>query len=173
MSNTNDSSKSQSEQSPPHDDVTASDDALKSMKFDGVRIDDATYGFGVYATRSFDAGEMFAHVEGEVIDDPAYSSDYCIDLGEPLSLVPNAPFKFLNHSCEPNCELVHYFDHNDINRGIWVETLRDIEPGEQLTIDYAWPADSAIPCLCGADKCRGWIVHPEEIHEVEKEQEQQ
>jgi uncharacterized protein len=168
MSDINENELGQPEETPPRD-----DDAMKSTIFDGVRIDAAKYGFGVYATRTFDAGEMFAHVEGKIIDDPHYSSDYCIDLGEPFSLVPGAPFKYLNHSCEPNCELVHMFDHDDIDKGIWVETLCNIEPGEQLTIDYAWPADSAIRCLCGAEECRGWIVHPEEIHEVEQQQKQQ
>ena len=27
-----------------------------------------------------------------------------------------------------------------------------------MTIDYAWPADSAIRCQCGSENCRGWIV---------------
>lgn len=46
---------------------------------------------------------------------------------------------------------------------VWVETLTDVFPGEELTIDYSWPADRAARCLCGATNCRGWIVDPEEL----------
>jgi hypothetical protein len=44
--------------------------------------------------------------------------------------------------------------------------LRTIEPGEELTIDYAWPAEAAIPCACGAAGCRCWIVAAEELRVV-------
>ena len=46
---------------------------------------------------------------------------------------------------------------------IWIEAIAEINPGDQLTIDYGWPADSAIPCRCGAINCRGWIVAEEEL----------
>ena len=40
--------------------------------------------------------------------------------------------RFLNHSCAPNCDAV-------IEDGrIWIETLHDIEPGEELVYDYAY-----------------------------------
>jgi hypothetical protein len=52
---------------------------------------------------------------------------------------------------------------DDVDSEIWVETLRDIFPGEQLTIDYAWPAEKAIKCQCGCKKCRGWIVAANEL----------
>ena len=40
--------------------------------------------------------------------------------------------RFINHSCDPNCDAV-------IDDGrIWIETIRDIEPGEELAYDYAY-----------------------------------
>ena len=51
---------------------------------------------------------------------------------------------------------------DDSNAEIWVETIQDIMPNEELTIDYAWPAERAVKCLCGKPKCRGWIVDPAE-----------
>lgn len=56
----------------------------------------------------------------------------------------------------------------DIEReiAIYVESTRDILPGEELTVDYSWPASRAIRCLCGAAKCRGWIVDPAELSEI-------
>ena len=40
--------------------------------------------------------------------------------------------RFINHSCDPNCDAV-------VDDGrIWIETIRDIEPGEELAYDYAY-----------------------------------
>ena len=54
----------------------------------------------------------------------------------------------LNHSCEPNLGL---------QGQIVYVALRDIDPGEELTIDYAMIDDEAyeMPCRCGANTCRG------------------
>ena len=38
-----------------------------------------------------------------------------------------------------------------------------IRSGEELTIDYAWSADWAIPCGCESRVCRGWIVAIEDL----------
>lgn len=59
-------------------------------------------------------------------------------------------------------------DESDEAHGveIWVESLRDILPGEELTIDYSWPASRAMRCLCGSPQCRGWIVDPAERDEL-------
>ena len=128
----------------------------------GVRVAPADIGQGVFATRDFQAEEMIGSVEGEIIDDPRYGSNYCMELDERRSLEPAAPFRFLNHSCQPNCELVvgevEEADGTPAGVEMWVETLSGIRRGEQLTIDYAWPADSAIPCECGSPDCRGWVV---------------
>ena len=45
-----------------------------------------------------------------------------------------------------------------------LQTIRDIEPGGEVLIDYCWPADASIRCRCGAPNCRGWIVDPDELH---------
>ena len=62
--------------------------------------------------------------------------------------------RFINHSCDPNCE-------SQIVRGrVWIVTLRDIEPGEELTYDYCYDYDhyEEHPCRCGARDCAGYIV---------------
>jgi uncharacterized protein len=143
---------------------------MDGATIDGVRVGRVSYGRGVFATRPFRRRETVATIRGRVIDDPDYSSEICIDLGGSLSLEPYAPFCFLNHSCAPNCEL--YAINPPRRTGprprprVVLETLRPIEPGEQLTIDYAWPAEGAIPCACGSPQCRGWIVADEELAEI-------
>jgi hypothetical protein len=109
-------------------------------------------------------------VEGRVIDDADYRSAYCIDLGGTLQLEPRAPFRYLNHSCTPNCHLwlvdCEYEDGTPAPPEVHVETARVIAEGEELTIDYAWSAEGASPCLCGSSQCRGWVVAAEELHKL-------
>jgi SET domain-containing protein len=48
-------------------------------------------------------------------------------------------------------------------RRVAVHAIQEIQSGGELTIDYAWSADVAINCLCGAPSCRGWIVDREQL----------
>ena len=68
--------------------------------------------------------------------------------------------RWINHSCDPNCTSV-------IEDGrIWIDTLRDILPGEELTFDYRMiiqgrhtqAAQKRFPCRCGAANCRGTML---------------
>ena len=99
-----------------------------------------------------------------------YGSSYAFDFDEGLSLEPDPPFRFVNHSCEPNCEFIWADDENVAevreSRRLYIATLRIVRKDEEFTIDYGWSADSAIPCRCGAPKCRGWVVCEEELEIV-------
>ncbi len=138
---------------------------MKSPK-PGIRVAPSRIGTGVYATRGFAAEETVGEVRGRHLDDVGYGSDYCIDLGEGQALEPEPPFRFINHSCDPNCQLVVYDEDAIDPHRVWVETLRQVTAGEELTIDYAWPAETAIACRCGSPACRGWIVAEEELDEL-------
>ncbi len=135
-----------------------------------IEVRESFAGFGVFATRDLPAEHRVGKVRGKRIFDPDYGSNYGIDLGENCTLEPHAPFRFLNHSCEPNCGLFSMDGPSGKveERGIIVETIREIAAGEQLLIDYGWTADSAIECLCGAASCRGWVVSIEELHLLTK-----
>jgi len=119
-------------------------------------------GCGVFARQALGREELIGHVVGTVITDPEYSSRTCIDLGQSLSLEPISPFRYLNHACDPNCELFELDERHDPPH-IWLQTVRPIDTGEELTIDYAWHADIATPCFCGSPVCRGWIVDTREL----------
>jgi uncharacterized protein len=65
--------------------------------------------------------------------------------------------RFLNHSCEPNCEAV-------CEEGrIWLVALRDIEAGEEITFNYGYDLEDyrEHPCRCGAPRCAHYIVAAE------------
>ena len=138
---------------------------------EAIRVGPSRHGLGVFALQAFSSGDFVGPIEGEVVDDPEYGSDYGIELGE-RTLEPAAPFRFLNHSCQPNCELIICDEDDDdpvLGRlSVWLGVLGEIAADEPLTIDYAWPADAAIPCQCGTAACRGWIVAEEQRETLDK-----
>ena len=137
-----------------------------------VRVGKVPFGRGVFARQDITAGTDLGRVKGKIIDDPEYASSYCIDLGDSMSLEPQAPFRFLNHCCTPNCHLqtfdVVYDDGTPAPAEVMVEALADIPEGAELTIDYQWSASGAIKCLCGSSDCRGWVVAEEELADLIK-----
>ncbi|MEW5701317.1 MAG: SET domain-containing protein-lysine N-methyltransferase [Candidatus Zixiibacteriota bacterium] len=70
--------------------------------------------------------------------------------------------RFINHSCDPNCESLNDDGH------IVIEAIKNIQPGVELTYDYhldcegpygrAWRKRYA--CLCGSRICRGTLLRP-------------
>ena len=62
----------------------------------------------MFSQRYFAPYEVIGEVTGEVIDDFDYCSRYCMDLGDSRCLEPDAPFRYMNHSCWPNCSIRWY-----------------------------------------------------------------
>jgi SET domain-containing protein len=65
--------------------------------------------------------------------------------------------RWINHSCDPNCETVQ------TSRAIWIVALRDIQAGEELSYNYGYGFDddyTDFPCTCGPANCCGYILHP-------------
>ena len=70
--------------------------------------------------------------------------------------------RFFNHSCGPNCQ------SRIVRKRVYLETIKDIEPGEELTYDYEIPREGESdetarrkwPCHCGAPNCRGTLLLP-------------
>ena len=70
--------------------------------------------------------------------------------------------RFVNHACEPNCESVIE------NARVFIDALRTIEPGEELTYDYQIQREAGDPpdidaifaCRCGRPRCRGTMMWP-------------
>jgi SET domain-containing protein len=73
--------------------------------------------------------------------------------------------RFINHSCDPNCETVIE------NSRVFIDAVRAIKPGDELGYDYqlTWestddPAELALyACRCGAKKCRGTMLDREPV----------
>ena len=68
--------------------------------------------------------------------------------------------RYINHSCDPNCEAIIEGQH------IWIDAIRDIRAGEELAYDYEydWLPEYTVKdlefygCHCGSANCRGTIV---------------
>ena len=70
--------------------------------------------------------------------------------------------RFINHSCEPNCEAI-----NERKR-IFIEAIKTIPAGTELVYDYQYERtedhtaedEHFYRCRCGSPKCRGTILAP-------------
>jgi hypothetical protein len=125
-------------------------------------------GKGLFARKLFRKRQAIGHMDGTVITGDDYDPDYVVDLGDVGVLDPDVPFRYLNHSCEPNCELLEWQSTRNAGPQIWVHAIKTVRQSDQLTIDYGWPAESAIPCLCGTASCRGWVVDQSELARVKR-----
>ncbi|TMS03988.1 Histone-lysine N-methyltransferase SETD1B-A [Larimichthys crocea] len=62
--------------------------------------------------------------------------------------------RFINHSCNPNCyaKIITV----ESQKKIVIYSRQPIGINEEITYDYKFPIEETkIPCLCGADGCRG------------------
>ena len=142
---------------------------IENLELDTIKLGDTPYGKGVFASKKIKGGMPVGKIEGEFHPDKKYDSEYCMSFNDG-ALEPEEPYRFVNHSCEPNCELVELVvaDQNSgkVFHELWIYALTDIKRGEQLTLDYAWPYTDAIECQCGSPNCRGWIVAADEVEKV-------
>lgn len=131
-------------------------------------------GLGAFATRAIPAhvrlieytGERLTPAEADrrypdVEDERHHTYLFAIDDDIVVdAAVGGNEARFLNHSCDPNCDVVIE------DARLWIETIRSIAPGEELTYDYAYvleerhtpAAKRRFPCHCGAATCRGTIL---------------
>ena len=131
-------------------------------------------GYGAFATRRIPAGTRVIEYAGERLTPDEADARYpdvpgerhhtylfAIDDDVVIDAAVNGnAARFINHSCAPNCDAV-------IDDGrIWIETIHDVTPGEELAYDYAYileerhspAAKRRYPCTCGAQGCRGTIL---------------
>jgi hypothetical protein len=134
----------------------------------------AIQGLGGFANRHIPAGTRIVEYAGERLTPTEAEARYPEITGERHhtflfaidddvvvdAAVNGNAARFLNHSCAPNCDAV-------VEEGrIWIESVHDIVPGEELVYDYAYllmerhspAAKRRYPCFCGAITCRGTIL---------------
>jgi hypothetical protein len=115
------------------------------------------------ATRGFRTDDLIADVDGvQLRRSELQNDDYCLLITDDLFFDMVDQTRWINHSCDPNCEIEA--DVGDDGR-VWARlvAVRDIAIGEELTYDYAFASQFAIPCHCGTSDCRGLIIDPDEL----------
>ncbi|KAK3551278.1 hypothetical protein QTP70_013951, partial [Hemibagrus guttatus] len=65
--------------------------------------------------------------------------------------------RFMNHSCEPNCETQKWTVNGQLRVGFF--TTKAVKAGTELTFDYQFQryGKEAQKCYCGAPSCRGFL----------------
>uniref|UniRef100_A0ACD5UYC0 Uncharacterized protein n=1 Tax=Avena sativa TaxID=4498 RepID=A0ACD5UYC0_AVESA len=65
--------------------------------------------------------------------------------------------RFINHSCQPNCETRKWTVLGEVRVGIFAK--QDIPIGMELSYDYnfEWFGGAMVRCLCGAASCSGFL----------------
>lgn len=73
--------------------------------------------------------------------------------------------KFMNHSCNGNCESVSEDDGS-----IAVYTLKNVKKGDELVYNYGYDVENweDHPCRCGSRQCVGYIVNEEQWPKLKK-----
>ena len=99
-------------------------------------------------------GEIISSEEADVLFDKG--NDYMIQIDENLYFAAVSdtdiePGDYLNHSCDPNA---------GIQNSIKIVAMRDIQPGEEITFDYAMSEsrELSLECACGKENCRKKIT---------------
>jgi uncharacterized protein len=134
------------------------------------------HGLGAFALRRIRKGTRIIEYLGERVShaeaDRRYESKATTDAHTFLFIVDSSTVidagvdgneaRFLNHSCNPNCESVIE------SRRVFIEAIRTIEPGEEMTYDYRIQREDDDPpgieevffCRCGTSGCRGTMLAP-------------
>jgi hypothetical protein len=127
----------------------------------------AIHAIGCFTTTPIRKGARVAEYTGPRLSkeeaDALYKDSpvtYLFGLGDGSIVIDGqGPAKFINHSCDPNCET------SEVRGRVWIKAIRNIPAGEELTYDYCLydgGEDEAL-CNCGARKCRGTMYSREEI----------
>ncbi len=123
---------------------------------------------GVYPLRNLKRGELVVEYTGPRLTvkdaDAIYEKSprtYLFGLTNGKQVIDGDGIAaFINHSCDPNCEV-------DEKRGrVFITTIRHIEAGEELTYDYNLydgELDDRSRCHCGSAHCRGTMYSKKEI----------
>ncbi|XP_061345180.1 histone-lysine N-methyltransferase ASHH1 [Gastrolobium bilobum] len=129
-------------------------------------------GWGLLADENIKAGQFVIEYCGEVISwkeakrrSQAYEIQavkdafiICLNASESIDATRKGSLaRFINHSCQPNCETRKWNVLGEIRVGIFAK--HDIPIGTELAYDYnfEWFGGAKVRCLCGALKCSGFL----------------
>ena len=128
------------------------------------------HGKGVFATILISTGTRLIEYKGERITDEESEALYTDTTHTFLFMLEDTRIidggqngntsRWINHSCEPNCEA------SEEDGRVYIDALRNIEVGEEISIDYNLYLEgrytaklkSEYACGCGVPSCRGTLL---------------
>jgi SET domain-containing protein len=128
------------------------------------------HGKGVFATTYIPAGTRLIEYKGERISDEDSEYLYTETTHTFLFMLENNEVidgsrngnnaRWINHSCEPNCEA------SEEDSRVFIDALSSIEAGDEITIDYNLYLEARYTaalkrqyaCGCGTEQCRGTLL---------------
>ncbi|XP_057396047.1 histone-lysine N-methyltransferase ASH1L isoform X1 [Balaenoptera acutorostrata] len=129
-------------------------------------------GWGIRTKEPLKAGQFIIEYLGEVVSEQEFrnrmieqyhnhSDHYCLNLDSGMvidSYRMGNEARFINHSCDPNCEMQKWSVNGVYRIGLYA--LKDMPAGTELTYDYnfhSFNVEKQQLCKCGFEKCRGII----------------
>ncbi|ERE92246.1 putative histone-lysine N-methyltransferase ASH1L-like protein [Cricetulus griseus] len=129
-------------------------------------------GWGIRTKEPLKAGQFIIEYLGEVVSEQEFrnrmieqyhnhSDHYCLNLDSGMvidSYRMGNEARFINHSCDPNCEMQKWSVNGVYRIGLYA--LKDVLAGTELTYDYnfhSFNVEKQQLCKCGFEKCRGII----------------
>ncbi|XP_044060563.1 histone-lysine N-methyltransferase, H3 lysine-36 specific isoform X2 [Siniperca chuatsi] len=141
-------------------------------------------GWGLRGVSDIKKGAFVSEYVGEVIDEEecrarirhAQENDICnfymltLDKDRIIDAGPKGnQARFMNHSCQPNCETQKWTVNGDTRVGLFA--LQDIPKGVELKFNYNLEClgNGKTACKCGAPNCSGFLgVRPKNQPSAEK-----
>ena len=142
------------------------------------------HGKGVFALQDLAEGETLIEYVGEIIswdeaqdrhphdpNDPNHTFYFHVNEDRVIDALHGGnSSRWINHSCDPNCEA------DEDNDRIFIKAIRNIKAGEELNYDYGLIIDepytkklkAEYPCWCGSAHCRGTLLSPKERKDTPK-----
>ncbi len=153
--------------------------AAPAKRSDARRIQvrkSGVHGKGVFALQPIREGERIIEYTGEIIGwpealrrhphdpaDPNHTFYFSIDDEHVIDAnVGGNASRWINHACDPNCQA------DEADGRVFINALRDLQPGEELFYDYGLIIDERYTpklkkeyeCRCGSGNCRKTLLSP-------------
>ena len=138
-----------------------------------VEVKDAKKkGKGIFALKDIKKGEEILYFTGEVVEveDESKYPEHIRDHWHPIDekngkkvyILPESPWKYMNHSCEPNA---------GVKNDRYLVAIKNIKKRDEINIDYStlflegWKME----CKCGSKNCRKIISTFDKLSKKDQE----
>jgi uncharacterized protein len=130
----------------------------------------SVHGTGVYAKQTIRKGRRIIEYTGRIVgwhkateqEDGPHTFLFGLTNGRDVidPDVGGNEARWINHSCEPNCEAI------EEGSRVFIYALKGLQPGDELFYDYGLEVDQPrtlklekeYRCFCGSTRCRGTLL---------------